>query len=179
MASREAGSHLQDDVLRHSLDKPEEFWARQAEHLHWHKKPTETLRHTRRALKDGGVTHDSWEWFPGGEISTCYNCIDRHVEAGRGDNTAIYYDSPVTKTKEAYSYRRLLDEVEVLAGVLRSEGVKRGDVVMLYSKLAPRHGNANWAGQVLTLESLSADDSVCFNRHVCSEPSRCRPCRRF
>ncbi|KID87767.1 AMP-dependent synthetase/ligase [Metarhizium guizhouense ARSEF 977] len=137
MASREAGSHLQDDVLRHSLDKPEEFWARQAEHLHWHKKPTETLRHTRRALKDGSVTHDSWEWFPGGEISTCYNCIDRHVEAGRGDNVAIYYDSPVTKTKETYSYRRLLDEVGVLAGVLRSEGVKRGDVVMLYMPMIP------------------------------------------
>lgn len=80
------------------------------------------------------MTHDSWEWFPGGEISTCYNCIDRHVEAGRGDNVAIYYDSPVTQTKETYTYRKLLEEVEVLAGVLRAEGVKKGDVVMLYSE---------------------------------------------
>ncbi|OAA42170.1 acetate-CoA ligase [Metarhizium rileyi] len=137
MASRESGSDLQDEVLRHSLDEPEEFWAHQAQHLHWHKKPNETLRRTQRSLKDGSVTHGSWEWFPGGEISTCYNCIDRHVEAGRGDNIAIYYDSPVTKTKEKYSYRKLLEEVEILSGVLRAEGVKKGDVVMLYMPMIP------------------------------------------
>ncbi|GAB0137209.1 hypothetical protein EsDP_00005485 [Epichloe bromicola] len=137
MASREAGSHLQDDILRQSLEKPEEFWAHQAEHLYWHKKPTETLRRTQRTLRDSGVSHDSWEWFPGGEISTCYNCIDRHVEAGRGDRVAIHYDSPVTKTKETYTYRKLLEEVEVLAGVLRAEGVRKGDVVMLYMPMIP------------------------------------------
>ena len=136
MASREAGSHLQDDVLRHSLDKPEEFWARHAERLYWHKRPTQTLRRTRRTLKNSNITHDAWEWFPGGEISTCYNCIDRHVQAGRGDNVAVYYDSPVSKTKQTYTYSKLLDEVEVLAGALREEGVRRGDVVMLYSELS-------------------------------------------
>lgn len=81
-----------------------------------------------------GVAHPTWEWFPGGEISTCYNCVDRHVAAGNGDRVAIYYDSSVTNTKEAYTYDQLLVEVETLAGVLREEGVKKGDVVMLYSK---------------------------------------------
>lgn len=130
--------HIQDDVLRLSLDKPEEFWARQAEHLSWHTKPSATLRRSRRELQDGGgVSHDSWEWFPGGEISTCYNCVDRHVEAGHGDAVAVYYDSPVTGTKERYTYAQLRDEVEVLAGALREEGVRKGDVVMLYSEWRP------------------------------------------
>ncbi|KAG5973039.1 hypothetical protein E4U55_000680 [Claviceps digitariae] len=137
MASREAGSHLQDHILRHSLQRPDEFWARQAEHLSWHKKPTATQRRTQRGVRDGAIAHQSWEWFPGGEISTCYNCIDRHVEAGRGDEVAIRYDSPVTGRKEAWTYGKLLAEVEVLAGVLREEGVQKGHVVMLYMPMIP------------------------------------------
>ncbi len=125
--------HIQDEILRQSLAQPESFWARQAEQLHWHRAPDATLRTFDKTLADGTTTHGSWEWFPGGELSTCYNCIDRHVLAGRGDNVAIYYDSPVTKTKARYTYRQLLDEVETLAGALRQEGVNKGDVVMVYS----------------------------------------------
>jgi propionyl-CoA synthetase len=132
--------YLQDEVLLQSLQNPDEFWARQAESLHWHKKPEAILRMGRRTLKSG-VVHPSWEWFPGGEISTCYNCVDRHVAAGNGDRVAIYYDSPVTNTKERYTYRQLLNEVETLAGALRKEGVKKGDVIMLYSKHALK---ASW-----------------------------------
>ena len=126
--------HLQDDVLRHSLSNPEEFWAHQAEYLHWHRKPSSTLKTTETTLKSG-TKHGSWEWFPDGEISTCYNCVDRHVLAGRGDEVAVYFDSPVSNTKERYTYAQLLDEVSVLAGALREEGVKKGDVVMIYSML--------------------------------------------
>lgn len=128
--------HLQDEVLLQSLQNPEEFWARQAENLYWHKKPESTLRMTHKTLP-GGVVYPGWEWFSGGEISTCYNCVDRHVAVGNGDQVAIYYDSPVTNTKERYTYKQLLSEVETLAGALREEGVKKGDVVMLYSKLIP------------------------------------------
>lgn len=56
------------------------------------------------------------------------------MEAGNGDNVAIIWDSPVTGTKEKYTYKKVLDEVEVLAGVLREEGVRKGDVVLIYSK---------------------------------------------
>lgn len=138
-----ARPHLQDEVLLESLQSPEEFWARQAEHLHWHRKPERTLRMAQQALPDG-IVHPTWEWFSGGAISTCYNCVDRHVEAGNGDRMAIYYDSPVTNTKERYTFKQLLDEVEALAGVLAQEGVKEGDAVMLYSKYASRmpwHGS--------------------------------------
>ncbi|KID73879.1 acetate-CoA ligase, partial [Metarhizium brunneum ARSEF 3297] len=129
-------SHLQDEMLLESLKNPEDFWARQAEHLYWHKKPEATLRMSQRKLQTGEV-HPTWEWFSGGEISTCYNCLDRHVAAGNGDRVAIYYDSPATDTKETYSYNNLLGEVEALAGVLRQQNVRKGDVVMLYMPMIP------------------------------------------
>lgn len=127
--------HLQDETHLESLQNPEEFWSRQSQHLHWHRKPDSSLRLTQQTLADGTV-HPSWEWFSGGEISTCYNCVDRHVLAGNGNEVAIYYDSPVTNTKERYTYNQLLDEVQTLAGALRQEGIKKGDVVMLYSRCA-------------------------------------------
>lgn len=128
-------SHPQDQVQHHSLTDPESFWAEQASHLHWHKKPTTALSRTTKVLKSG-ASHDHWEWFPDGEISTCYNCVDRHVLAGHGDHPAILYDSPVTNTKQRITYKELLTEVEVFAAVLRQEGVKKGDVVLVYSKQA-------------------------------------------
>jgi len=130
-------SHPQDEVQHHSLTDPESFWAEQASHLEWHKNPTSTLTRVKKSLKSG-VDHDHWEWFQGGEISTCYNCVDRHVLAGNGDNTAIIWDSPVTKTKRKYTYKQLLSEVETFAGVLREQGVNKGDVVLIYSEYLVR-----------------------------------------
>lgn len=126
-------AHLQDEVQKHSLEDPDSFWAEQAAHLSWHKRPRKTLTRTSKSLKSGTM-HRHWEWFSDGEISTCYNCVDRHVEAGNGDQTAIIWDSPVTGTKTKITYRDLLAEVETFAGVLREEGVKKGDVVLIYSE---------------------------------------------
>ena len=126
-------SHPQDEDQHHYLTYPESFWAEQASHLYWHKEPSSTLTRTSKSLKSG-IDHDHWEWFPDGEISTCYNCVDRHVEAGNGDHTAIIWDSAVTKTKQKISYNELQKEVETFAGVLREEGVKKGDVVLIYSE---------------------------------------------
>ncbi|KAK3196161.1 hypothetical protein K4F52_000540 [Lecanicillium sp. MT-2017a] len=151
-----APSHIQDQVLQRSLEKPEDFWARQADHLHWHKKPEATLRRSQKSI-GSSVSHPTWEWFSGGEISTCYNCIDRHILAGNGDHVAIYFDSPVTNTKETYTYKRLLDEVEVLAGALQQEGVRKGDVVMLYMPMIP----AALVG-IMAINRLGAIHSVVF-----------------
>ncbi|KAF2876757.1 AMP-binding enzyme [Massariosphaeria phaeospora] len=128
--------HLQDRVYEASITDPESFWTKQAEQIHWHKKPTNALSKSKKVLKNG-VTHDHWSWFPGGEISTTYNCINRHVEQGNGDKVAIYWDSPVTGSKEKYTYNQLLQEVEALAGVLREEGVQKGDVVLIYMPMIP------------------------------------------
>jgi propionyl-CoA synthetase len=127
-------SHPQDEVQHNSISDPESFWAQQASHLYWHKKPSKMLSRTTKTL-ESGTSHDHWEWFPDGEISTCYNCLDRHVLTGRGDQIALIWDSPVTHTKEKYTYKKLLSEVETFAGVLRQEGVRKGDVVLIYSKL--------------------------------------------
>ncbi|KAI6784386.1 uncharacterized protein J7T54_006431 [Emericellopsis cladophorae] len=149
-------THVQDEVLRQSLADPEGFWAHQAEHLHWHRKPSTTLTQSTKTLKDG-TPHPEWAWFPDGEISTCYNCVDRHVLAGRGDEPAIYWDSPVTKSKQKITYRQLLEDVEALAGALREEGVKRGDVVMLYMPMIP----SALVG-ILAINRLGAVHSVVF-----------------
>jgi propionyl-CoA synthetase len=125
--------HLQDKVHQASLDDPEKFWMAQAEHLYWHKKPSKALRMGTKKLPSG-VEHTTWEWFPDGEISTCYNQVDRHVLAGNGDAPAIYYDSPVTCQKRAITYNELLSDVETLAGDLREAGVQKGDVVLCYSE---------------------------------------------
>lgn len=82
------------------------------------------------------ITHPDAAWFPDAEISTCYNCIDRHVIAGHEETLALIWDSPVTGSKEQYTYAEVLTEVETLAGVLREQGVKKGDVVLIYSRLA-------------------------------------------
>ena len=122
----------QDHVHEHSLHDPESFWARHAEELHWHIKPSRSLKRYNRRMRSGSE-HPSFTWFPDGEISTVYNCIDRHVRNGRGGLTAIIWDSPVTGSKESYTYNQLLCEVEILAGVLREEGVRKGDTVLIYS----------------------------------------------
>ena len=124
--------HPQDEVQAHSIRDPESFWTHQAEQLHWHKKPSRALARPTKNLSNG-ISHPSFNWFPDGEISTSYNCLDRHVKNRSGDSLAIIWDSPVTESKERYTYNQLLQEVETLAGVLREEGVRKGDVVLVYS----------------------------------------------
>lgn len=127
---------VQDAVQKRSLSNPESFWDHHAKQLTWAKPYSRVIRKTTKKLKDG-TTHPHHTWFPDGEISTTYNCIDRHVEAGNGDKVAMIWDSPVSKSKEKFTYSKMKEEVEVLAGVLREEGVKRGDVVLIYMPMIP------------------------------------------
>ncbi|KAI9811149.1 MAG: hypothetical protein M1827_005600 [Pycnora praestabilis] len=148
--------HVQDQVQTHSLEDPCSFWGHQAEQLQWHKKPSSILKETTKELS-GGVSHPHWTWFPDGEISTSYNCVDRHVKNGNGESTAVIWDSPVSGSKEKYTYNQLLSEVETLAGVLREEGVKKGDVVLIYMPMIPA---ALFA--ILAIVRLGAIHSVVF-----------------
>ncbi|KAH8695944.1 putative acyl-CoA synthetase [Talaromyces proteolyticus] len=130
-------SHPQDSVHEHSIRDPESFWGHHAQSLHWHKQPSRVLDLSTKTLSASGITHDHWRWFPDGELSTTYNCVDRHVENGNGDNVAIVWESSVTGVRESYTYRQVQDEIEVLAGVLREEGVRKGDVVIIYMPMIP------------------------------------------
>lgn len=79
-----------------------------------------------------------YRWFTGGELNTCYNAIDRHVENGRADQPAIIYDSPVTDTIETITYRQLRDQVALFAGGLKNLGVVKGDTVVIYMPMVPQ-----------------------------------------
>ncbi|PSR87284.1 hypothetical protein BD289DRAFT_367256 [Coniella lustricola] len=135
--------HAQDIILASSLSSPASFWAHQASRLHWHQSPTTILRKTQKTLSSpsssSATTHQHWEWFPDGLISTCYNCVDRHVLAGHGSAPAILYDSPVTNsTKQTITYASLLSQVQTLAAVLRDEcRIRKGDIVLVYMPMIP------------------------------------------
>ncbi|KAH0388384.1 acyl-coenzyme A synthetase, partial [Aureobasidium melanogenum] len=129
-------THPQDAAYAASLDSPETFWSHEAKQLSWAVPPKTIIERTTKTLQSG-TKHQHWKWFPDGEISTSYNCVDRHVDAGNGQRTAIIWDSPVTGTQEKISYAQLAEEVAILAGVLREEGVKKGDVVLIYMPQIP------------------------------------------
>ena len=119
--------HYQD-FYRNSIEQPEEFWRTQAEEVEWFRFPDQIL----------DQEDDSWQWFKGGHINACYLAIDHHVNSGRGDQKALIYDSPVTDTKESYTYNELLREVELVAGMLKKLGVGKGDRVVIYMPMIPQ-----------------------------------------
>ena len=96
-----------DEVFKRSIEDPNGFWGEAAEAISWYKKPTQVLDASNPPF---------YRWFPDGELNTCYNAIDRHVEGGRAEQTAIIYDSPVTDTIQKYTYGELLDQVSRFAG---------------------------------------------------------------
>ncbi len=117
-----------EDSYRRSLTDPEGFWLDAAEAISWTKPPT-------RALDDSAAP--LYRWFPDGELNTSYNALDRHVETGHGDRTALIYDSPMTGTTRSYTYAELRDQVAVFAGALKSLGVGAGDRVIVYLPMVP------------------------------------------
>jgi len=105
------------------------FWQEQASKLTWQRFPTQILDMSKP---------DFPRWFVDGEINACYNAIDRHVAEGRGEQVALYYDSPVTGVKSKFTYNQLLDQVERFAGVLKDScNVKKGDAVVIYMPMIP------------------------------------------
>ena len=93
--------------------------------LHW-------TRRWDRVLDDSGAPFV--QWFPGGELNTCANALDVHLESGRGDQIALIHDSPVTGAIHRFTYRELRDQVARFAGALRAQGVEKGDRVLIYMR---------------------------------------------
>lgn len=122
-----ATSRYHDIYARWQRD-PEGFWAEAANEIDWYEKPKKIFD------PKAGIYG---RWFPDGVTNTCFNAIDRHVAAGRGQQAALIYDSPVTKTKQSFTYGRLLSEVQLLGAMLRDFGVAKGDRVILYMPMVP------------------------------------------
>src|SRR3989442_10711681 len=118
----------QDQVYARWRAEPERFWSEAADAVHWYKRWSPVLDASR-------APH--CRWFSGGVVNTCYNALDRHVAAGRADQPALIYDSPVTQTVACFTYRDLLDRVSRFAGVLLGQGVTRGDRVVIYMPMVP------------------------------------------
>ncbi|MCB1519373.1 MAG: AMP-binding protein, partial [Hyphomicrobiaceae bacterium] len=111
------------EVYKSWTDNPEQFWADAAKDISWYKLWDKVI--------DPYSGHYG-RWFVGAECNTAYNCLDRHVEAGRGAQKALIYDSPVTGTQRTYTYDELTTEVATLAAVLLDLGVGKGDRVLIY-----------------------------------------------
>lgn len=117
-----------DDIYKQSVNEPERFWSEVAEDLHWSKP-------WKNTLSSGGGTIP--RWFAGGELNACYNCVDRHVEAGFGHQQAIIYESPVTNCSRMLTFAQLQELTARLAGVMHCNGVVKGDRVLIYMPNSP------------------------------------------
>ncbi len=131
-----------------SINTPEDFWREKAEDLAWFKQPEQILSKDANGID---------RWFADGELNTAYLALDYHVENGRADNTAIIYDSPVTGQKRKISYLELRDDVAKFAGVLKAQGVEKGDRVVIYMPMIPEALVA-----MLAVARLGAVHSVVF-----------------
>ncbi len=113
----------------YSVKDPEGFWAEQAERLDWYKKWDK--------VADNDLTKAQIKWFEGGKLNVSYNCLDRHIKAGHGDQTALIWEGNDPNTDTALSYSELLSEVSKFANILKSKGVEKGDRVCIYMQMIP------------------------------------------
>jgi propionyl-CoA synthetase len=137
-----------DESYRRSLDDPDGFWLEAAEAISWSRPPTQGLDATNAPL---------YRWYPDGRLNTSYNALDRHIEAGNGDRTALIYDSPVSGRGRSYTYTELCNEVARFAGALASLGVGKGDRAIIYMPMVPEAVVA-----MLACARLGAVHSVVF-----------------
>ncbi len=137
------------------MGEPEVFWKAQAARLDWFK-PADKVFDAEAGLYG--------RWFAGAETNTCHNCLDRHVAAGRGEDIAVIYDSPVTGAKKRYSFDDVLAEVTAIAAVLKNHGVVKGDRVIIYMPMIPEA-----VFSMLACARIGAIHSVVFGGFAASE----------
>ena len=148
-------STLYERTLRRAGTDPEGFWAEAAEQISW-------VRRWDSVLDDSNPPFH--RWFAGAQVNTCYNAVDRHVEAGRGQQPALIYDSPVTGTTATLTYADLQGQTARLAGVLRNLGVRKGDRVLIYMPMIPEAAVA-----MLACARIGAVHSVVFGGFAARE----------
>ncbi len=135
-------------VYNRSLLDPEGFWADQAAGIPWIVAPENILDRDQNGV---------WRWFSDGVLNSCYVALDQHVAAGRGDQPALIYDSPVTGEIEHFTYAQLLEKTAIIAGGLVDLGVAKGDVVVIYMPMVPETVTA-----MLACARIGAIHSVVF-----------------
>ncbi len=132
-----------------------EHWEKQANLVSWYKSPKTIL-----STNDSGWT----DWFFDGELNTSYLALDYHVEQGRGEQIALMYDSPVTQTKQTFTYFELTELVAKFADVLQKQQVVKGDRVLIYMPMIPQAAIA-----MLACARIGAVHSVVFGGFAAKE----------
>ena len=117
-----------NEIYQNSIQKPEEFWKNISNEIFWFKKPTKILNKSNPPF---------YKWFEDGVTNTCYNAVDLHIDEGKGEKTAIIYDSPITGNKAKLTYNQLKEKVSKFAGALANQGVKKQDRVIIYMPMIP------------------------------------------
>lgn len=143
------------DLHQKSLNDPNGFWMEQAQAIDWDTLPSKALFDENAPL---------YEWFVDGKVNTCWNALDRHVAAGRGDQLAVIHDSPITGTQDKLTFAQMRDRVARLAGALRAQGVTKGDRVIIYMPMVPEALMA-----MLACARLGAIHSVVFGGFAANE----------
>jgi len=143
------------DLHRRSLTDPDGFWLEAARAIDWDRAPTRALWPERAPI---------YEWFKDAQVNACWNAVDRHVAAGRGNQVAIIHDSPVTHSRQEITYAELLQRVSTLAGALKARGVGPGDRVVIYMPMIPQAVEA-----MLACARLGAIHSVVFGGFAARE----------
>lgn len=143
------------DLHQKSISDPNGFWMEQAQAIDWHTPPTKALFDDNAPL---------YEWFADGMVNTCWNALDRHVEAGRGDQVAVIHDSPVTDSITKLTYAQMRDRVAALAGAMAAQGIAKGDRVLIYMPMVPEALMA-----MLACARLGAIHSVVFGGFAAHE----------
>ena len=132
-----------------SIQSPEKFWGKKAERLNWYKKWNKINRFD---FVKGEI-----EWFIGGQINASYNCLDRHIEDGFGDEIAIVWEGNDPNHSRSFTYNELLRNVSQFANALKDLNVRKGDRVCLYMQMIPELAIA-----VLACARIGAVHSVVF-----------------
>jgi len=144
-----------ESAFERSINDPEGFWAEPAQNCHWYKKWDRVLDDSNKPF---------YRWFAGGQVNTCYNALDYHIENGRENQPALIYDSPVTGAVRKYTYAGLRDEVALFAGVLANQGIEKGDRVIIYMPMIPEAAIA-----MLACARIGAVHSVVFGGFAANE----------
>ena len=147
--------NLYDEAFERSINDPNGFWGEVAENCHWYKKWDRVLDDSNKPF---------YRWFVGGEINSCYNALDIHIENGRAEQIALIYDSPVTDTIKRFTYLELRDNVATFAGTLAAQGVQKGDRVIIYMPMVPESIIA-----MLACARIGAVHSVVFGGFAANE----------
>ncbi|MHA1945521.1 MAG: acetate--CoA ligase [Candidatus Hodarchaeales archaeon] len=117
-----------EEAHKLSLEKPTEFWAKEAEKIHWYQKYDQVLDDSN---------YPFFRWFPGGKTNLCYNAVDRHALSSKRGTAALIWESPETGQSKVFTFYHLYKEVNNFAGVLKNLGVQKGDRIIIYMPMVP------------------------------------------